>query len=315
MTPRTRSWPWRLLAGTLLLVSACEQQSLQLTSSLEPDSADLHITEAPWESQAQMNRRMNHLTTFLKNATGLKVRYIPAINYAHSYALVQRGEADLILVGIYGGYRLLKALPNAVPLVVQKPSYRLVMLGHRRWLEQLEPGEEPGLASVTGRRVGFGSRFSGSAFLQPLLAMQSMGLESADIDQCLHEPVQRHLPAQVANGMVDFVFIPSHTDKNNEFIPEALRDELAIIWTGPLDRNDYLIGVNKPMDKKQQSNLLKVQQAFLELDRTTDNGRTVLDSYMLPGFELPTSQFPEATNQRIEALLSRSGGLPSCEAS
>ena len=119
MTPRTRSWPWRLLAGTLLLVSACEQQSRQLTSSLEPDSADLHITEAPWESQAQMNRRMNHLTTFLKNATGLKVRYVPAINYAHSYALVQRGEADLILVGIYGGYRLLKALPNAVPLVVQ----------------------------------------------------------------------------------------------------------------------------------------------------------------------------------------------------
>ena len=101
--PRTRSWPWLLLASTLLLMSSCAQRSRQQNSSLETDGVDLHITEAPWESQAQMTRRMNHVTTYLKNATGLRVRYVPAINYAHSYTLVERGEADLILVGIYGG--------------------------------------------------------------------------------------------------------------------------------------------------------------------------------------------------------------------
>ena len=312
--PRTRPLQWPLLVGALFLFTSCDQQSHPLVSSPAQDSVDLRITEAPWEPQAQMTRRMDHLTTFLKDATGLTVDYVPAINYAHSYALVERGEADLILVGIYGGYRLLKALPHAVPLVVQKPSYRLVMLGHRRWMEGLDPAEKPSLASVKGRRVGFGSRFSGSAFLQPLLAMQEIGLNSADIDQCWHEPVQRHLPAQVANGLVDFVFVPSYSDKEEQFIPEPLRDELAIAWMGNLGRNDYLIAAVNPMDTERQEHLLKVQQAFLELDRTTDDGRAVLDSYMLPGFELPTSQFPEVTNQRIEALLSSSAGLPSCEA-
>jgi len=311
----TRPLQWPLLVGALLLFSSCDQQSEPFASSSAQDSVDLRITEAPWESQAQMTRRMDHLTSFLKDATGLTIGYVPAINYAHSYALVERGEADLILVGIYGGYRLLKALPHAVPLVVQKPSYRLVMLGHRRWVEELDPNEESSLASVKGRRVGFGSRFSGSAFLQPLLAMQEIGLDPADIDQCLHEPVQRHLPAQVANGLVDFVFVPSHNDKDDQFIPEPLRDELAVVWTGNPGRNDYLIAAVSPMDTERQEHLLKVQQAFLELDRTTDDGRAVLDSYMFPGFELPTSQFPEVTNQRIEALLSSSGGLPSCEAS
>tara|TARA_B100001173_G_C15907969_1_gene512855 strand:- start:425 stop:973 length:549 start_codon:yes stop_codon:yes gene_type:complete len=181
-------------------------------------------------------------------------------------------------------------------------------------MEGLDPADKPSLASVKGRRVGFGSRFSGSAFLQPLLAMQEIGLNSADIDQCWHEPVQRHLPAQVANGLVDFVFVPSYSDKEEQFIPEPLRDELAIAWMGNLGRNDYLIAAVNPMDTERQEHLLKVQQAFLELDRTTDDGRAVLDSYMLPGFELPTSQFPEVTNQRIEALLSSSAGLPSCEA-
>ena len=82
-----------------------------------------------------------------------------------------------------------------------------------------------------------------------------------------------------------------------------------------MDRNDYLIGVNNPTDKTQQENLLKVREAFLELDRTTNHGRAVLDGYMLPGFEPPTSEFPEATNREIEALLSGSEGLPKCEAS
>ena len=313
--PRIRPWQRPLLIGTLLLATACGNQSRQDGLSLGSDSVDLRITEAPWESQAQMTRRMDHLTTFLKDKTGLNVEYVPAINYAHSYALVERGEADLILVGIYGGYRLMKKLPHAVPLVIQKPSYRLVMLGHRRWREALSPDQEPGLASLRGRRVGFGSRFSGSAFLQPLLAMHEAGLHPSELDQCLHEPVQRHLPAQVANGLVDFVFVPSHTDQDDQFIPESLRGELAIAWTGNLGRNDYVIAAVSPTDAERQKHLLKVQQAFLMLDRTTEDGRAVLDSYMFPGFELPTPEFPSSTNKRIGELLSTSGGLPTCEAS
>ena len=266
--PRTRSWPWLLLASTLLLMTSCAQRSRQRNTSLETDTVDLHITEAPWESQAQMTRRMNHVTTYLKNATGLKVRYVPAINYAHSYALVERGEVDLILVGIYGGHRLLKSVPNVVPLVIQKPSYRLVMVGHQRLLTELKPGEKPGLNSVHGRRVGFGSRFSGSAFLQPLLAMQDEGLKPLDINQCLHEPVQRHLPAQVANGLVDFAFIPTYTEKNDQFIPESLRDELTVVWSGPLSRNDYLIGVNDPMGPQKTE---QVDQSSTGIFRTGSN--------------------------------------------
>ena len=130
--------------------------------------------------------------------------------------------------------------------------------------------------------------------------MQDEGLKPSDINQCLHEPVQRHLPAQVANGLVDFAFIPTYTTKSDQFIPESLRDELAIVWSGPLSRNDYLIGVSDPMDPKKQSKLIKVQQAFLELDRTSNDGRAVLDAYALPGFEMPTKEFPERTNQQIK---------------
>lgn len=311
--PHTHPWQWSLLIAMMSLSTACGEQPRSDVLSFESDSVDLRITEEPWEPQAKMNQRMDHLTTFLKDKTGLTVEYVPAINYAHSHALVERGEADLILVGIYGGYRLLKALPHANPLVVQKPSYQSMMLGHRRWVEEVGPDEKPSLTSLKGRRVGFGSRLSGSAFLQPLLAMHEAGLHLSDINQCLHEPVQHHLPAQVANGLVDFVFVPSYTEKADQFIPEYLRGELAIVWTGNLGRNDYLIAAVSPMDTERQNHVLKIKQAFLRLDRTTDQGRAILDSYTIPGFELPTQEFPAIMNQRIETLLSTYGGLPICE--
>lgn len=302
------------LAGACLL-SACHQAAPPISLLPDNESADLRITEAPWEPQERMSRRMQHLTTFIHQETGLKVRYVPAINYVHSYSLVERGEADLILVGIFGGYRLMKRLPHAIPLVVQKPSYRMVMLGRRSWLESLPPDAQPGLSSIEGSRVGFGSRFSGSAFMQPMLALQEAGMDASVIAQCLHEPVQRHLPTKVANGLVDFVFVPSHNGQKKQFISESLRDELVVAWVGRSSRNDYLISAVRPDDLRRQEYLKQVQRAFLSLDRTSREGRAVLDAYMFPGFELPTPEFPAHTNQRIDVLLSTGEGLPTCEAS
>ena len=306
-------WRWPLILAPLLFLTSCTQETSPDVSSLEATSIDLRITEPPWEPQAQMSRRMEHLTTYLKSSTGLTVKYIPAINYDHSYSLMERGQADLILVGVYGGYRLLKALPDARPLVVQKPSYRVVMLGRRRWMENLDSGEEPSLASVKGRRVGFGSRFSGSTFLQPMLALQEEGLDPSVMAYCSHEPLQRHLPIQVANGQLDFVFVPSFNDQQDHFVPESLRDQLAVVWIGTPRRNDYVVALNRPEDLQRQEHLRLVQQAFLNLDRSSLDGRVVLNARGFPGYELPTPEFPQMTNQRLESLLAMYGGRPICE--
>ena len=308
-------WRWPLLFAPLLLLTSCTQETLPAASPVETQSIDLRITEPPWEPQAQMSRRMKHLTTYLKASTGLTVKYIPAINYDHSYSMMERGHADLVLVGVYGGYRLLKALPNARPLVVQKPSYRVVMLARRRWMEKLDAGEEPSLASVKGRRVGFGSRFSGSTFLQPMLALQEEGLDPSVMAHCTHEPVQRHLPIQVANGLLDFVFVPSFNDQQDHFVPESLRDELAVAWIGTPRRNDYVVAMDRPDDSQRKEHLRLVQEAFLNLDRSSLDGRVVLNARGFPGYELPTPEFPQMTNQRLDSLLKLYGGRPICEGS
>ena len=291
------------------------RQAPKPTKAFNPNApVDLRITEEPFEAQAALSRRMSILTAYLQRTTGLNVRYVPSINYVHSYALLERGEVDLVFVGIYGGHRLLDALPNAIPLVVQKPSYRLVMLGRRRWTEELSAGGTPSLDLVQGRRVGFGSRFSGSTYLQPLLAMQEEGLNPSSIEHCLHEPIQKHLPAHVADGLLDFVFVPSFNGQDDQFIPESLRDELAVVWVGTPRRNDYLVTTDNPEDPSRQDSLRKVQNAFLAMHPSDTQGRQLLESWGYSGWELPTPEFPGAVNQRIDVLLSRPGQLPSCEA-
>ena len=295
------------------LLSACHQASTPISLLQEGEVADLRITEPPWQPQELMTHRMQHLTAFLYNETGLKVRYVPAITYSHSYSLVERGEADLIVVGIFGGYRLTKSVPHAIPLVVQKPSYRTMMLGRKSWLEGLPPDVEPGLSSIQGSRVAFGSRFSGSTFMQPLLAMHEAGLDPSLIEECLHEPVHRHLPMQVANGRVDFVFAYSSEGKETE-IPLSLSNELVVVWRSKPSRNDYLISAINPDNPRREEYQKKLQNAFLRLDQTTKDGRAFLETYPIR-FELPTTEFPDQTNQRIDKLLSVGGGLPKCEAS
>ena len=117
----------------------------------------------------------------------------------------------------------------------------------------------------------------------------------------------------MANGQLDFVFVPSFNDQQDHFVPESLRDQLAVVWIGTPRRNDYVIALYRPEDLQRQERLRLVQQAFLNLDRSSLDGRVVLNARGFPGYELPTPEFPQMTNQRLESLLAMYGGRPICE--
>ena len=118
---------------------------------------------------------------------------------------------------------------------------------------------------------------------------------------------------QVANGRVDFVFAYSSEGKETE-IPLSLSNELVVVWRSKPSRNDYLISAINPDNPRREEYQKKLQNAFLRLDQTTKDGRAFLETYPIR-FELPTTEFPDQTNQRIDKLLSVGGGLPKCEAS
>ena len=309
----------RLCALVLLaLVAAgCQPNPQQVSLKLPPrlsGAADLRITEEPYESQTAISRRMEIVAAYLKEATGLTVEYVPAINYAHSHALLARGMVDLITVGAYGGYQLMRAEPDAQPLLVQKPSFRLVMLANKRRAPELAQLENRhALALLAGRRIGFGSRHSGSSYLQPLLAMQEHGVSLNLINTCWHEPVQPNLPVQVADGTLDFAFIASSNGDPFQGVAADLRNDVVVAWMSEPHRNDYILARPDALDGARRQKLERVRQALLALDTFTAGDREVLASWGYVGFEPPSPEFPQAFNQRVERLLAAPSALPTCE--
>ena len=300
-----------------LVAAGCQSSPQEASLALPPrleGRADLRITEEPYESQTAISRRMNVVAAYLKEATGLTVEYVPAINYAHSHELLKRGLVDLITVGAFGGYQLMQAAPEAQPLVVQKPSFRLVMLANKRRTPELAQLEKQhALVLLAGRRIGFGSRDSGASYLQPLLAMQKHGVSLKSMDVCWHEPVQTNLPVQVADGTLDFAFIASFNGDPLQNVASDLRKDVVVAWMSEPHRNDYILTRLGALDPKQRLKLERVREALLALDTFTPGEKEVLASWGYTGFEHPSPAFPGAMNQRIERLLAQPNGLPTCE--
>jgi len=301
-------------AGVVLMLMGCVSSPVPTTvASLSQQSeVDLRISEEPYQSQERINQRMAVVTDYLKQETGLNVQYVPAVNYQHSHAMLQRGLIDALNVGIFGGHRLRELMPSVKPLVVQKKSFQMVLLGRHRMVRSMSLSEPMTLNQLVGMRVGFGSRHSGAAFLQPLLEMEAQGFDSESIGGCLHEPVQDNLADLVAEGMVDFAFVASFGGDPLQQVPESLRSEVGVVWASSLRRNDYFAIAGKGMSPTVRTKLDQVRDALLALNPSTHDGQLVLDQWGYSGFDLPGEQFPDRLHHRIDRLLDDSTALPSC---
>ena len=106
---KPRPWWITKVAASWILgasLSACSAHSPSLTPPLAPKDADLRLTEEPYQSQEAINQRMAIVIPYLERVTGLRIAYVPAINYAHSHQMLRDGEVDVINIGVMGGYRL-----------------------------------------------------------------------------------------------------------------------------------------------------------------------------------------------------------------
>lgn len=311
-----------LAAGIMLLCLVSCKSSSSLTSSSElkeTQKFDIRLTEEPYEKQKYKNKKMAILIQYLEDVTKLKIAYVPAINYAHSYALFRNGDVDLINVGIYGGYQILKNNPEAVPIAIQKPSMRNILITNQQTTapkqkQDLNPGEAKNtpFPLLLGKRVGFGSRFSGSSFMHPLLEMQKNSLVITDLAHCNNEPIVSNLPSLVATGFFDFAFLHSYHPDPLSNVPSSIKSKVKKLWESEPKRNAYIIAQARDIDETKRANIELVKQAILSLNSKQVRDKIVLDAWGYTGFDLPTDSFPKDINLEIEQLIRKSGRLPTC---
>lgn len=316
---KPRPWWITKVAASWILgasLSACSAHSPSLTPPLAPKDADLRLTEEPYQSQEAINQRMAIVIPYLERVTGLRIAYVPAINYAHSHQMLRDGEVDVINIGVMGGYRLLHNNPGVQPLAVQKPSFRSVLIANQAALKHkaLSPPDAFPLAILRDQRVAFGSRSSGSTFMQPLLHLRDQQIELSALNGCVHEPNTNHLSQLVAEGgIVDFAFIPSFSGDPLHAVPEHLHEAVTVVWASDHSRNDFMAAAVHPPTSTKYRHLQQLQVAFLKLSLNDPGQKRVLDTWGYHGFERPTADFPGAMINKVADAHASAGGVSQCQ--
>lgn len=311
-------WMSRAVLSSLLglSLSACTTTPTALPPAQDQRAVDLRLTEEPYQSQDAINKRMAIVVPYLERATGLRIAYVPAINYAHSHQMLRDGEVDVINLGVMGGYRLLHNNPKIQPLAVQKPSFRSVLLANKAALQhhKLARRSAPPLAILRNQRVAFGSRSSGSAFMQPLLHLRDQQIPLSALSTCVHEPNTNHLPQLVAEGgMVDFAFIPSFSGDPLHAVPEHLHEAVTVVWASDHSRNDFMAAAVAPATSTKQRHLQRLQAALLDLSLEDPAQKRVLDTWGYTGFERPSDDFPGRMIDKVAAAHSSQEGVSPCQ--
>ena len=255
-------------------------------------TADIRITEEPNFAQDIMYEQMNTFTSYLEKATGLKIEYVPAINYVHSYELLNSGKVDLLWAGSLGTSRVLSNNKNAKPIATEVKSFMNVLVVDRILHKNVEDrlNSAKPLQVLKGRRVVFSSNYSGSTFLTPIIEMKAQGVDLNDLESCMHEPKHGHRAMFIGDSyQQDFAFVPGSKGDPLKYVPGQARSEVLVGWVSEIKRNYYIIASPEFLSSKSNK-VQKIQNALLALNQSSKAHDEVLKAVGVTGFELPKSR-------------------------
>lgn len=175
--PRRRTLTTVVTAAALLLgTAACGSEDAAETPTLR-------IAAIPDQDPERLARTYDLVSTYLSDALGLEVEYVPVTDYAASVTLFRTGDLDLVWYGAVTGVQARLVTPGAM-VIAQRDidaEFRSVFVAN------VDAGIEPfdtvdGLVALRGTRFTFGSESSTSSRMMPQFFLGEAGVTLEEFD-------------------------------------------------------------------------------------------------------------------------------------
>ena len=247
-----------LFGGALLLLSALAQAQ-----------AVFKVTAIPDESPTELARKAEPLVKYLEKTLGMKVEFTPVTDYAASVEALANKQVDMAW---YGGFTFVQAQQRsggkAIPLVQREEDekFRSVFITTDASIKTL--------ADLKGKNVSFGSQSSTSGHLMPRSFLLAAQIDpDKDFKRVAYSGAHDATIAAVAAGKVDAGAL--NISVWEKFVKEGKVDtnKVKVFYTTP-GYFDYNWTVHADMPQAQRD---KITKAFLSLDRSTAEGKEILD--------------------------------------
>jgi phosphonate transport system substrate-binding protein len=161
----------------LLLLSACAGNDEKAgdqekkTEKAEETEEVFKIGAIPDQDAADMNRSLSKLADYLSEETGLKVEYVPSVDYAALVTAFERGEMQLAWFGGLTGVQARNVVPEA-EAIAQRPMDEEF---HSVFITGADTNINS-LADLKGKSFTFGSESSTSGHLMPRYFLMEEGI-------------------------------------------------------------------------------------------------------------------------------------------
>ena len=143
----------------------------------------LRISAIPDQNPERLNRLYGLVAAELSDQLGVKVRYMPVIDYTAAVTGFRRGDLDLVWFGGLTGVQARLQTPGALVLAQRDVDarFRSVFIANRMALQGLTPFSSiDELSKLQGKRFSFGSESSTSGRLMPQFFLAKAGVQPKD---------------------------------------------------------------------------------------------------------------------------------------
>jgi phosphonate transport system substrate-binding protein len=282
----------KLLAASLAtgMMLAASSALAQVTPGV------LRVSAIPDEAPTELQRKFKPLGDYLAKATGLKIEFTPVTDYAASVEGLVNGKLDMVW---FGGFTFVQAKVRSngkvVPLVqrVEDEKFRSVFITTDNGIKQL--------SDLKGKTLSFGSESSTSGHLMPRSFLLAAKINpDTDLKRIAFSGAHDATVAAVAGGKVDAGAL--NISVWEKLIAEKKVDPAAVrvFYTTP-GYFDYNWTVRSDMSPAMKK---KIADAFLALDKSTPEGKEILELQRATKF-IPT----RAENYGAIEAAAKSAGL------
>ncbi|MFN5194411.1 MAG: putative selenate ABC transporter substrate-binding protein [Cyanobacteriota bacterium] len=171
----------RFLLRTLLAAVVSLGLPAALVQASPAGKPVLRISAIPDQKPEKLNRLYRLVASELGRQLGVRVTYVPVVDYAASVSAFRTGDLDLVWFGGLTGVQARLQRPGARVLAQRDidVAFRTVFIANTR--SGLRPfSQQKGLAQLRGRRFTFGSESSTSGRLMPQYFLHQAGVKLAD---------------------------------------------------------------------------------------------------------------------------------------
>lgn len=253
----------RRLVGTLM---AC---AMVFPATLAQAQAVFKVTAIPDESPTELARKAGPLVKYLEQKLGMKVEFTPVADYAAAVETLANKQVDLAW---FGGFTFVQANVRsggkAVPLVQREEDERF------KSVFITSQADINTLADLKGKTLSFGSASSTSGHLMPRSFMLDAKIDpDKDLKRIAFSGAHDATIAAVAAGKVDAGAL--NISVWEKFVADKKVDtaKVRVFYTTPA-YYDYNWTVHADMPQALKD---KLARAFLELNKSTPEGKEILE--------------------------------------